>query len=234
MQTIEWSPKMRVLLIEDSQRLSEYVARGLRHAGFAVDAAADGENGLFLAQSGEHDVVILDLMLPKRDGLGVLAALRAGNSNIHVLVLTAKDTIADRVQGLNAGADDYLVKPFAFEELLARVQALVRRVYGIKKTVLAFGPLELDTTKRQVRRDGKVIDLRPREYTLFEYLALRAGQVVTRGEIERHIYDELAEPMSNVVDSAICSLRKLVDSPGGPSMIMTRRGHGYIFGETGE
>jgi DNA-binding response OmpR family regulator len=225
---------MRVLLIEDSQRLCEYVARGLRHAGFAVDVATDGENGLFLAQSGEHDVVILDLMLPKRDGLGVLGALRADDSKIHVLVLTAKDTIADRVQGLNAGADDYLVKPFAFEELLARVQALVRRAYGIKKTILTFGPLELDTATRQLRRDGKVIDLRPREYTLFEYLALRAGHVVTRAEIERHIYDELAEPMSNVVDSAICSLRKLVDSPEGPSMIITRRGHGYIFGQTGE
>lgn len=221
---------MRVLLIEDSARLAEYVARGLRRAGFAVDVATDGEHGQHLAESGEHDVIILDLMLPKRDGLTVLGALRASGSNVHVLVLTAKDTVEDRVRGLSDGADDYLVKPFAFEELLARVQALVRRAYGVKKTTLIFGALELDTAQRRLVRGGTIVELRPREYALFEYLALRAGQVVSRTEIERHIYDELAEPMSNVVDSAICSLRKLIDPIEGPSMITTRRGQGYVFG----
>lgn len=220
---------MRILLIEDSVRLAEYVSRGLRRAGFAVDVAMDGEQGLFLAESGEHDVIILDLMLPKRDGLSVLNALRANGSGVHVLVLTAKDTIDDRVRGLNEGADDYLVKPFAFEELLARVQALVRRAYGVKQNTLRFGALELDTAQRKVSNDGNPIEVRPREYALLEYLALRAGQVVSRTEIERHIYDDQAEPSSNVVDSAICSLRKLIDPPGRRSMISTRRGQGYIF-----
>lgn len=220
---------MRILLIEDSVRLSEYVARGLRRAGFAVDVAMDGVQGQYLAESGEHDVIVLDLMLPKRDGLTLLAGLRASGSKVHVLVLTAKDTVEDRVRGLQEGADDYLVKPFAFEELLARVQALARRAYGVKKTTLCFGELELDTAQRRLLRNGQPIPMRPREYALFEYLAYRVGEVVTRSEIERHIYDEQAEPMSNVVESAICSLRKIIDLPSAPSKITTRRGLGYVF-----
>ena len=225
---------MRILLIEDSARLATYVAKGLRRAGFAVDAAADGEEGQYLAESGDHDVIILDLMLPKRDGLTVLRALRSRGSKVHVLILTARDTVEDRVQGLEEGADDYLVKPFAFEELLARVQALIRRSYGTKRSVLAFGDLELDMARRGVSCAGAVLNLKPREYALLEYLALRAGEVVTRPEIERHIYDERVEPMSNVVDSAICSLRKVIDPPGGPSLIQTRRGMGYVFGAPAE
>ncbi|MBI1320262.1 MAG: response regulator [Candidatus Hydrogenedens sp.] len=221
---------MRVLLIEDSPRLSEYVSRGLRRAGFAVDVALDGEEGQFLADSGEHDVIVLDRLLPGKDGMAILRALRERGSDVHVLMLTAKDTVEDRVAGLQEGADDYLIKPFAFEELLARVQALARRAYGVKKNVLAIGPLAIDLTQRTAARDGELLALRPREYALLEYLALRAGELVTRTDIERHIYDEQAEPMSNVVDSAICSLRKLVDAPGADSLITTRRGQGYVFG----
>lgn len=150
----------------------------------------------------------------------------------HVLILTAKDTVEDRVLGLRDGADDYLIKPFAFDELLARVQALVRRGYGVKNSVLQFGGIEIDMARRQVSRSGELLDMKPREYPLLEYLALRAGEVVARSDIERHIYDERAEPMSNVVGSAICSLRKIIDPPGGPSTIQTRRGMGYVFGES--
>jgi len=220
---------MRVLLVEDSARLRTYLARGLQRAGFAVDTAADGEEGLHYALSGDHDAIILDLMLPKLDGLSLLRKLRAHGMKTHILILTAKDTVEDRVKGLQTGADDYLVKPFALAELLARVQALVRRTYGIKTSRLSFGELEIDMARRVASRSGKELTLKPREYSLLEYLALRAGELVTRTEIEQHIYDERVEPSSNVVDSAICSLRKAIDTPGGASMIHTRRGMGYML-----
>ena len=224
---------MRVLLVEDSIRLRTYLARGLQRAGFAVDTAADGEEGLYFALSGGHDAIILDLMLPKRDGLSLLKELRARDIKTHVLILTAKDTVEDRVKGLDTGADDYLVKPFALEELLARVQALVRRSYGVKTSRLSFGELEIDMVRRMALRSGKELSLKPREYSLLEYLALRAGELVTRTEIEQHIYDERVEPTSNVVDSAICSLRKAIDTPDKASMIHTRRGMGYMFQGSG-
>jgi DNA-binding response OmpR family regulator len=194
-----------------------------------VDTAADGEEGLHYALSGDHDAIILDLMLPKLDGLSLLRKLRAHGMKTHILILTAKDTVEDRVKGLQTGADDYLVKPFALAELLARVQALVRRTYGIKTSRLSFGELEIDMARRVASRSGKELTLKPREYSLLEYLALRAGELVTRTEIEQHIYDERVEPSSNVVDSAICSLRKAIDTPGGASMIHTRRGMGYML-----
>jgi len=222
---------MRILFVEDSKQLQKYVAKGLRQRGFAVDVAPDGEEGLFLAESGEYDVIVLDLMLPKLDGLSVLRQLRERNCTTHVLILTAKDTVDDRVKGLGDGADDYLIKPFAFEEFVARIQALLRRSYGIKTTHLAFGDLEIDMAMRSVKKEGVQLELRPREYSLLEFLALRHGTVVSRTEIECHIYDERASPMSNVVDSAICSLRKAIDTPGCPSWIQTRRGMGYIFAE---
>jgi DNA-binding response OmpR family regulator len=194
-----------------------------------VDAAFDGEEGLYLAESGNYDVVVLDIMLPKLDGLSVLRQMRADQCTTHVLVLTAKDTVEDRVTGLHEGADDYLVKPFAFEELLARVQALARRSYGVKTSRLVFGNLEIDLVRRLALLSGNELSLKPREYALLEYLALRHGEVVPRTEIEKHIYDERVEPLSNVVDSAVCSLRKALDVPGSPSLIQTRRGMGYIF-----
>lgn len=220
---------MRILVVEDSIRLRTYIARGLRHAGFAVDTADNGEDGLHLASTDEYDAIVLDIMMPKLDGLHVLEQLRTQGVKTHVLMLTAKDTVEDRVEGLNTGADDYLVKPFAFEELLARIQALVRRTYGVKTSKLSFGDLTIDLSKRVATRASTALSLKPREYALLEYLALRAGEVVSRTEIERHIYDERSEPSSNVVDSAISSLRKEIDGPGAASFIQTRRGMGYLF-----
>jgi DNA-binding response OmpR family regulator len=222
---------MRVLLVEDSERLRRSVGTGLRKAGYAVDLAADGEEGLWYAQGNDYDVIVLDLMLPKVDGLSVLRRLRDSGKNTHVLILTARDTIEDRVLGLQTGSDDYLVKPFAFDELLARVQALARRSHGVKRPVIRVGGLEVDTTRRLAARDGTALDLPPREFALLEYLAMRPGEVVTRAEIEAHIYDDQVEPMSNVVESAIYSLRKKIDPPGGPSLIQTRRGMGYVLAE---
>ncbi len=220
---------MRLLLIEDSARLRDSVSTGLRKAGYAVDSAADGTQGLWQAQSNEYDVIVLDLMLPGLDGLSLLKKLRTAGQDTHVLILTARDTVEDRVLGLRSGADDYLVKPFAFDELLARVQALARRRHGVKSPQLAFGGVRLDTSSRTVWRGDRQIELSPREYALLEYLALRQGQVVTRTEIEAHIYDERVEPMSNVVDAAIYALRKKLDVPDARSLIQTRRGVGYIL-----
>lgn len=221
---------MRVLLVEDSPRLLRSVAAALRRSGYAVDTAADGEEGLWLAESHDYDAIILDIMLPKRDGLDVLRTLRAGGRPAHVLLLTARDTVADRVTGLQAGADDYLVKPFALEELLARVQALCRRSYGGKQPSVTVADLELDSTTRTARRAGRPVGLTAREYQLLEYLMRRHGEVVSRSDIEAHIYDGMVDPMSNVVDSAVCSLRKKIAVPGatGP-LIHTRRGLGYVL-----
>lgn len=222
---------MRLLLVEDSPRLQLSVATALRRSGYVVDTAGDGEEGLWLAESHSYDLVILDLMLPKIDGLEVLRRLRAGGRDTHVLLLTARDTVADRVQGLETGADDYLVKPFALEELLARVRALCRRAYGTKTTVIAVADLHVDTLARTVRRAGQAVELTSREYLLLEYLARRRGQVVSRTEIEAHIYDGQVDPMSNVVDSAICVVRKKIGAANDAPLIHTRRGLGYVLGE---
>jgi len=203
----------------------------LRKSGYAVDVAGDGEEGLWMAESHDYDVIILDIMLPKRDGLAVLTDLRARGKATHVLLLTARDTVPDRVRGLRAGADDYMVKPFALEELLARVESLCRRAYGSKHAVISVGDLEIDTVGRRVKRASKSVDLTAREYLLIEYLARRNGQVVTRSEIEEHIYDGQVDPMSNVVDSAICSLRKKLAEFGEVPLIHTRRGLGYVLEE---
>jgi len=220
---------MRVLLVEDSVRLQASLGAALRKSGYAVDVSGDGEEGLYLAMSNNYDVIVLDIMLPKIDGLTVLSRLRQDGKSTHVLLLTAKDTVEDRVTGLRSGADDYLVKPFALDELLARVEALARRSYGVKDPVIRIGQLEIDSTRRVARREGSPIDLRPQEFSLLQYLALRRGAVVTRDEIETHIYDELAEPMSNVVEVAVYRLRKKIDPPAGPSLIETRRGVGYLL-----
>ena len=220
---------MRVLLVEDEKRLQFYVSRGLRNAGYAVDVADNGEDGLWLAESNQYDTIVLDLMLPKLDGITVLQRLRTQGIDTHVLILTARDTVDDRVYGLEQGADDYLIKPFDLKELLARVHALARRSYGKKSPRIILGDLRIDMVSRTVTSNGTAVDLRPREYALLEYLALRQGEVVSRTEIEQHIYDEQAEAMSNVVDSSICLLRKKIDRPGKPSLIETRRGMGYVL-----
>jgi DNA-binding response OmpR family regulator len=221
---------MRVLVIEDFDLLRDSICQGLREAGFAVDAAGDGETGLWRARSAAYDVIVLDLMLPKVDGLTVLRQLRAAGAPTHILILTARDTTADRIRGLNAGADDYLVKPFEFAELLARVRALVRRQYQAKNPLLRVEDLEIDTAARAVRRARKPLDLTPREYALLEFLALRQGEVVTRTDIWEHVYEFNSEASSNVVDVFIGHLRRKVDLPGLSPLIVTRRGHGYMLG----
>ncbi|MCP4115340.1 MAG: response regulator transcription factor [Desulfobacteraceae bacterium] len=220
---------MRILLIEDSEKLQTYIGKALKYAGYAVDSTGDGEEGLYLAENINYDVLILDLMLPKLDGLSILRKLREKGNPVHILVLTAKDTVADRVAGLRQGADDYLVKPFAVEELVARVQVLARRSHNTKTPVIQIGGLVIDTAGRAVSRSGSKIDLRPREYALLEYLALNRDRVVSRTEIEEHLYNDQVDIMSNVVDSAICSIRKKIGTPGEKNVIETRRGMGYII-----
>ncbi|HTA28931.1 MAG TPA: response regulator transcription factor [Candidatus Cybelea sp.] len=222
---------MRILLVEDSQRLQRSIGKALRHSGYAVDASGDGEAGLWLAESNDYDAIILDIMLPKLDGLDLLRRLRQKGRQTPILLLTARDGVEDRVTGLQTGADDYLVKPFALQELLARVQALCRRQYSSKSNSIVVANLEIDMTSRLAKRAGQLLDLTSREYMLLEYLALRRGQIVTRSEIETHIYGESTDLMSNAVDSAVCTLRKKLEKPRCPSLIHTKRGLGYMLGE---
>ena len=217
---------MRVLVIEDYEPLR----KALGEAGLAVDSSADGEEGLWYAHSNEYDVIVLDIMLPKLDGLTILKRLRQEGSQTPILLLTAKDTVDDRVEGLNRGADDYLVKPFAFEELLARVRVLVRRGYNKKDPVIQIEDLEIDTTGRTVHRGGQPINLSAREYALLEFLAANAGQVVSRTAIWDHIYDFHSDPESNVVDVYIGYLRRKIEHPGWAKLIHTKRGQGYLLG----
>jgi DNA-binding response OmpR family regulator len=225
---------MRILLVEDYEPLRESVAQGLREAGYAVDEAADGEVGLWHAESGVHDVIILDLMLPKLDGLSVLRTLRAKETAAYILVLTAKDTAADKVDGLELGADDYVVKPFDFSELLARVKALIRRRYDVRSTVLRVADLEVDIITRTVKRAGRRVDLSGREYALLEYLAHNANRIVSRTDAWQHLYDFNATLESNVVDVFMRRLRRKIERPGLARLIHTRRGQGYMLGSLPE
>jgi DNA-binding response OmpR family regulator len=222
--------KMRVLLVEDYRPLRESLTKGLREAGYAVDATGDGKEGLWYATSNDYDVIILDLMLPGLDGLSLLSKLRAKGRQNHVLILTAKDTVQDRIKGLNLGADDYLIKPFAFEELLARVRALVRRSYRKKNPCIKVQDLRIDLTTQRVWLDQQELQLSSREYTLLEYLAIRAGQTVSRTDIWEHLYEFDSSASSNVVDVYIGYLRRKIERPGKAPMIRTIRGRGYTLG----
>ncbi len=221
---------MRVLIIEDSANLRESLRLGLTREGFAVDVAEDGEVGLSLARNNPYDALILDLMLPKIDGLDVLAELNGRPNRPHVLVLTAKDRVKDRVVGLNAGADDYLAKPFAFAELLARLRAVVRRRYGEHSSTLLIDGLEIDTVAHRASYQGATLDLTAREFALLEYLAARQGHTVSREEIEDHIYGVHKLPSSNAIDSTICILRSKL-GPVGRGLLRTKRGQGYVLDE---
>jgi DNA-binding response OmpR family regulator len=218
---------VRVLVVEDNVPIQKAVAKGLREAGFAVDVSGDGEEGLWYATSNDYDVVVLDLMLPGVDGLTILKRLRSAGRLTHVLILTARDTVQDRVLGLDLGADDYLVKPFAFEELLARVRALARRAYSAKNPQLTVDDLRLETNTRRVWRGEDEIVLTAREYALLEYLAMRAGEAVTRTDIWGHVYEFNSEADSNVVDVYIGYVRKKLERPDKPTLIHTIRGVGY-------
>jgi len=220
---------MRILIIEDYEPLRRSTALGLREAGFAVDETGDGEEGSWYATSNPYDVIILDLMLPKVDGLTVLKRLREKGSEASVLVLTARDGLEDRVQGLNLGADDYLTKPFAFDELLARVRALTRRAYQHKSPLVTVGDLVVDTAAKTVSRAGKRVELTAREYALLEYLASRTGQTVSRAELWEHCYDFQAEAGSNVIDVYIGYLRRKIEKAGMTKLIHTKRGQGYVL-----
>jgi len=222
---------MRILVVEDEQKVASFIQKGLVEEGYAVDVAHDGEDGLAMALDGVHDLVVLDIMLPKRDGLAVLRELRNRRSQTSVLLLTARDAVADRVTGLDTGADDYLVKPFAFDELLARVRALLRRRGGDRLAVLAAADLTLDPATREVRRGGKKIDLTPKEYALLEYLLRNKGRVLNRALIAQHVWDYDFDTATNVIDVYINYLRKKVDAEFAPRLIHTVRGAGYVLRE---
>jgi DNA-binding response OmpR family regulator len=224
--------KMRLLVVEDYRPLQQSLVKGLREAGFAVDTTRDGKEGLWYATSNEYDVIILDLMLPGMGGLEILRKMRNRGKKSHVLILTAKDTIQDRVTGLDLGADDYLVKPFAFEELMARVRALLRRSYREKNPSIKIKDLRIDLTTQRVWRSREEIQLTPREYVLLEYLAMRAGQMVSRSDIWEHVYEFNSSASSNVVDVYIGYLRRKIEREGKPALIHTVRGRGYLLGET--
>ena len=215
--------------MEDSERLQRSLRHGLRRSGFAVDVVGDGEEGLAYARHGKYDVIVLDLMLPKLDGLTLLRRLRAEGSKVHVLILSAKDQVDERIQGLQLGADDYLTKPFAFEELVARLQALVRRKYGTKSPIQAVGPLRIDTGRRTVIDDGREIPLTRNEYSVLEYLVARRGRVVSKLELLDHLYAGAAHGSENAVEVLIHQLRKKIRVEGHPEVIETRRGHGYVI-----
>jgi DNA-binding response OmpR family regulator len=226
---------MRVLLVEDYAPLARSMVQGLREAGFAVDSAAEGDEALALADTNPYDAIILDIMVPKVDGLEIVRRLRAKGSRTAILIITARDQVQDRIEGLNLGADDYLPKPFVFDEVLARLRAIVRRRYQGVSNTFQVGDLEVDLGARVARRGGTPIALSGREYALLEYLVLRRGQIVTRGEIWTHVYDFAADPSSNVVDVYIGYLRKKLASatPGAPPLIRTHRGIGYSIGAEG-
>jgi DNA-binding response OmpR family regulator len=222
---------LRLLIIEDYALLRDSLARGLRDLGYAVDVAADGKKGLSLAESHPHDVIILDIMLPGIDGLEVLRRLRSASKSVPVLVLTARGAVDDRVTALDGGADDYLVKPFAFEELAARVRALLRRRYDRADPIVRVADLELDLAKRTVRRGDRVVQLSAREFALLEYLASRPGEVVPRADLLGHVYEADGEPWSNVLDVYISHLRRKIDDGYERKLIHTRRGQGYMLGD---
>jgi DNA-binding response OmpR family regulator len=219
---------MRVLLVEDEPHAAHVLAKGLREQTYAVDLAADGETAVFQVGTTDYDAVILDVMLPIKDGLAVCRTIRESGCLVPILMLTARDTVEARIEGLDSGADDYLVKPFDFGELLARLRALVRR--GRRPLLperLSAGPLVLDTRSRRTWIRNREVLLTAKEYALLEYFARRAGDVVSRADIAEHVWDEHYDPLSNVVDVYVQRLRRKLDRPGTESLIRTRRGEGY-------
>ena len=221
---------MRALLVEDDATIADFVVRGLREAGFAVDHVPDGEVGLTTATQQAYDVAIVDLMLPKRDGLSLIETLRTRGVTTPVLILSARRSVDDRVRGLQAGGDDYLTKPFAFAELLARVQALVRRATrSPEPTTLTVADVVMDLLSRRVTRGGKTLDLRPREFTLLEFLMRHAGHVVSKTMILSHVWEYNFDPQTNVVDVLVSRLREKIDRPFEAKLLHTVRGVGYVL-----
>ena len=222
---------MRILLVEDEKKIASFIERGLKEQHYAVDVAYDGSKGLFLAQVNPYDLIILDLMLPGYDGLTICKKLRKDGSNTPILMLTAKDEVEDKVQGLDAGADDYLTKPFAFEEFLARVRVLLRRDNQNKSSKLQIADLELDQLTHKVFRSGKEIELTSTEYSLLEYLMMHANEVVTRTMISEHVWNDDFDSFSNVINVYINYLRRKIDKDFKKKLIHSIRGTGYILKE---
>lgn len=220
---------MRVLVVEDEPELAEVLKQGLKEEHYAVDVAADGEHGLFQAQTYPYDLIILDILLPRLDGLSLLKALRAGGNAVPILLLTAKDELSDKVQGLDLGADDYLTKPFGFSELLARVRALLRRGKGPPLRVLHVGDLTVDLFAHRVTRNGQEIELTAKEYEVLAYLARHADRVVTRTELSEHVWAGDFDSFSNVIDVFVYRLRQKVDQGRASKLLHTVRGAGYIL-----
>jgi heavy metal response regulator len=225
---------MRILLVEDDKKVASFIRKGLEEEGYAVDVAADGEAGLFMGLDRLHDLIILDVMLPKKPGFQVLRELRQAKVATPVLMLTARDTVEDKVQGLDAGADDYLTKPFVFAELLARVRALLRRRAEARSPRLQVADLVLDPATRSVTRDGQPITLTNREFALLEYLMRNAGRVLTRTAITEHVWDYDFDSGTNVIDVYVNYLRKKIDAGHEPKLLHTVRGAGYVLRESHE
>ena len=220
---------MRVLLVEDDPRIARFISKGLREQSYAVDVTADGEDALYKLAVNDYDAVILDLMIPGRDGFEVCSELRATGSNVPVLMLTARDAVQDRVRGLDAGADDYLTKPFEVAELLARLRALLRRGHAVQPATITIADLIIDTRPHRVTRGGRKIELTAKEYALLEYLARERGRVLSRAEIAEHVWDENFDPFSNLIDVNINRLRRKIDDGFSMPLIHTRRGEGYML-----
>lgn len=223
---------MRVLLVEDDTNAAAVLAKGLREQTFAVDVAADGEEAVYQASINDYDLVLLDIMLPRKDGFEVCREIRSAGLTVPVLMLTARDAVEDRVTGLDTGADDYLPKPFDFHELLARMRALLRRGAALRPETYEIADLQIDTRARRVRRADVNIELTAKEYALIEFLARRAGAVVGRAEIAEHVWDENFDPFSNLIEVYIQRLRRKIDDGHALKLLRTRRGEGYMLDAT--
>jgi len=221
---------MRVLIVEDDEQIASFVIKGLKQAGFAVDHVADGEDGLHMAEVNPYDVMIIDIMLPKRDGFSVIESLRSRGNTTPILVLSARGSLDDKLKGFQSGSDDYLTKPFSFSELLARLQALLRRsTRGQRQNVLSVGDLQMDLLRRTVRRSNREIVLQPREFALLEYLMRNSGNVVSKTMILEHVWDYHFDPQTNVVDVLIHRLRNKIDKDFQTKLIHTVRSVGYVL-----
>jgi DNA-binding response OmpR family regulator len=220
---------MRILLVEDDRRIARFVTKGLREQSYAVDVTGNGDDACYKLSLNDYDAVILDVMIPGRDGFEVCRDLRASGSAVPVIMLTARDTVNDRITGLDSGADDYLTKPFAVTELLARLRALLRRGHVVRPATISIADLVLDTGAQQATRNGRALALTTKEYALLEYLAREQGRVVGRAEIAEHVWDENFDPMTNLIDVHINRLRRKVDNDFAVKLIHTRRGAGYML-----
>ena len=225
---------MRLLLVEDDARIARFVAKGLREQTYAVDVSATGDDALYQAAINTYDLVILDVMIPGRDGFSVCRELRKAGQRVPILMLTARDAVEDRISGLDSGADDYLTKPFEFRELLARLRALLRRSGELRPAKITVADLVLDTGAQSVSRNGQTVPLTAKEYALLEFLARNAGRVVGRAEIAEHVWDETFDPFSNLIEVYINRVRRKIDADSPKPLLHTRRGAGYLLGSAAD